>query len=47
MCIRDRVKIGDKSRGLEGRVVDVDSMGRLLIQDGTGCVTPVSSGELI
>ena len=41
------VKIGDKSRVLEGRVVDVDSMGRLLIQDGTGCLTPISSGELI
>lgn len=41
------VKIGDKPNTLEGQVVDVDDMGRLLIQDKNGHVTPVSSGELI
>ena len=41
------VKIGDKSNILEGRVVDVDDTGRLLIQDEGGCITAISSGELI
>ena len=41
------VKIGDKSSTLEGRVVDVDDRGRLLIQDEGGYITAISSGELI